>query len=317
VPEMLRGDNLWYLYCRVCGNAIGLPQRQRRWPSAKENDICSSCRSRAAALPEPPKDVASYVYVAGPMSFRKDTDWNFPMFHLYSSLWRERGWKVANPAETDGGDTSQPREYYLAKDVRLVTRCYGIVLLDGWEKSEGAKLELAVAQALGKKVYTQDGGGVTPSLVRVLLDAYDWRNDKFDLEKESPPPPTETRVKKPEEPSILDVANRLVNGDRNKAYGPPQEDFSRQARMWEVVFSLPPGSIKPEQVGLAMVCVKVCRELHRHKRDNLIDGVGYFLTVDKIRKWREEGESDESEKLDSTGNCDFDCGPYCCGERLR
>lgn len=63
---------------------------------------------------------------------------------------KKRGFKVLNPVkhEKDGKKWS----YYLKKDIRKLTRCQGLILLDGWENSKGAKLELKVAQELDFKV---------------------------------------------------------------------------------------------------------------------------------------------------------------------
>lgn len=59
---------------------------------------------------------------------------------------KSRGLKVINPVkhEKDGKEWS----YYLRKDLRKLTKCHGIILIDGWENSKGALLELKVAQEL-------------------------------------------------------------------------------------------------------------------------------------------------------------------------
>lgn len=84
--------------------------------------------------------------------------------------------------------------------------------------------------------------------------------------------------------TICQEADRLVTTDRNEAYGHPADNFADTARGWEVIFSLPTGSISPAQVGLAMAWLKICREKHKPKRDNLVDGCGYLKTVDMIRQ---------------------------------
>lgn len=67
---------------------------------------------------------------------------------------KNRGYKVLNPVkhEKDGKEWS----YYLRKDLRKLTRCQGIILIDGWENSKGALLELKVAQELGLAVMEFD-----------------------------------------------------------------------------------------------------------------------------------------------------------------
>lgn len=96
------------------------------------------------------------VYIAGPMS--KMPDHNFPVFHAAAKKWREAGWRVINPAELDGAeqggpDDRFPRDFYLRRDLAALTQCHAIALLPGWQVSEGAKLEHAVALGLGLKVF--------------------------------------------------------------------------------------------------------------------------------------------------------------------
>jgi hypothetical protein len=76
--------------------------------------------------------------------------------------------------------------------------------------------------------------------------------------------------------SILTEAQRLVHGDRNISYGHPLDDFQRTAKMWSVILGI---EVHPEQVGLCMIALKISRECHRTKRDNLVDIAGYAETV--------------------------------------
>ena len=86
------------------------------------------------------------------------------------------------------------------------------------------------------------------------------------------------------EESVLEEAQRLITGDRNKSYDHPLDNFNRIAKGWEVIFNT---QVTEEQVGLAMAWVKICREIYQSKRDNLVDGAGYLGTVQMVIDERE------------------------------
>ena len=79
-----------------------------------------------------------------------------------------------------------------------------------------------------------------------------------------------------ERESILQEAQRLVGGDRQSAYGHPSEHFRAVATMWSVLIGAP---VKPEHVPLCMAALKLVRESHVHRRDNLTDCAGYMATL--------------------------------------
>lgn len=108
------------------------------------------------------------VYLAGPMSGIKD--FNFPAFFRAEEQLTEAGYDVFNPAahdvelfgadrfETETGDRADlPAGFDLAEtlanDLRMVAVwADSVVVLPGWENSKGAKAEVSLAQALGKRV---------------------------------------------------------------------------------------------------------------------------------------------------------------------
>ena len=92
------------------------------------------------------------------------------------------------------------------------------------------------------------------------------------------------------EESILEEAKRIVHGDRGENYGHPLEDFSRTAKIWSAILGI---EVTAEQVALCMVGVKISREVNRPKRDNIVDGAGYFETLDMVKKERARRESME------------------------
>ena len=79
--------------------------------------------------------------------------------------------------------------------------------------------------------------------------------------------------------SVLLEADGLIHGDRNQDYDHPLDNFRKTAKMWSVIFDV---EVTEEQVAMAMVALKLARELHRHKRDNIVDGAGYFGTLDMV-----------------------------------
>lgn len=77
--------------------------------------------------------------------------------------------------------------------------------------------------------------------------------------------------------SVLPEADGLVHGDRNTSYGPPLDDFARTAKMWGAILGV---EVQPEQVPLCMIALKISRQCHRPKRDNMVDIAGYAETAE-------------------------------------
>ncbi len=85
---------------------------------------------------------------------------------------------------------------------------------------------------------------------------------------------------------ILNEANVLITGDREKTYGPPIVNFSRIATGWSVIFGK---EIKPHEVALAMDWVKTCRAVETPTHmDSYIDGAGYKALAGELAdiQWR-------------------------------
>jgi hypothetical protein len=92
---------------------------------------------------------ANRVYVAGPMTGIED--FNYPAFNAVADQLRALGYEVENPADHGIVEGAQWADY-MAYDLTRLGLCGVIVLLPDWEKSQGARLEVLIAERLGMTV---------------------------------------------------------------------------------------------------------------------------------------------------------------------
>jgi hypothetical protein len=81
--------------------------------------------------------------------------------------------------------------------------------------------------------------------------------------------------------SLLKEAAALVNGERQAAYGSPQDNLGRIAGMWSAYLSTP---VSASDVAAMMVLVKVARSVNAYKRDNYVDAIGYLLLAEGLNE---------------------------------
>jgi len=98
------------------------------------------------------------IYLAGPIRGVEDNNYN--AFENAHELLEKQGWHVVNPLDltyafgTPSEVQSNPRLLRAVMDAELaaIPHLDAIYLLRGWERSEGARAELAVALAHGKQI---------------------------------------------------------------------------------------------------------------------------------------------------------------------
>lgn len=88
--------------------------------------------------------------------------------------------------------------------------------------------------------------------------------------------------------SVLTEAQGLVHGDRNAAYGSPLSDYTRTAGMASAMLAHKLREpLSAEDCAMIMCCVKLSRQAHKAKRDNMTDLAGYAECVQWMLDERE------------------------------
>lgn len=78
---------------------------------------------------------------------------------------------------------------------------------------------------------------------------------------------------------ILQEAENLINNDREKHYGTPQENFQRIALGWSVLLET---DVTPEQVALCMAWLKMARLVNGPHEDSYTDGAAYLALAGEL-----------------------------------
>lgn len=78
---------------------------------------------------------------------------------------------------------------------------------------------------------------------------------------------------------LLAEAGRIISGERDVQYGTPEDNQQRIADLWSVLFGI---EVTPRQACLALILVKIAREVNQPKRDNLVDIAGYAAIADEV-----------------------------------
>lgn len=89
------------------------------------------------------------------------------------------------------------------------------------------------------------------------------------------------RLTKSETESTLSEAERIVNGERQADYPDPVANFKHIA---EIASAISKEELSPTTCAIVMIAVKLARENHKHKRDNLVDLAGYVEILHRIKE---------------------------------
>ena len=102
---------------------------------------------------------------------------------------------------------------------------------------------------------------------------------------------------------ILEEVEKILGGDRRDSYGEANASFKRIADYWNAYLchkrdkidraaheeDLPYEFLRGEyltghDVAMLMILFKIAREENKHKRDNIVDIIGYAVLADKMEE---------------------------------
>jgi len=102
------------------------------------------------------------LYLAGPM--RGIPNYNKQLFNSEARRLRALGHEVFDPGDNELGD--HDLSWYMAIDLPAVCRAEAVAVLPNWWLSEGARLEVRTARALGKDIlWAEDLRPVLPQML--------------------------------------------------------------------------------------------------------------------------------------------------------
>lgn len=93
--------------------------------------------------------------------------------------------------------------------------------------------------------------------------------------------------------SVIEEAQAIIWGDREQMYGPPALNWERVATLWNGYLGAKYSNkarqeagwaIDPEDACWMMVLLKMSRQMHTGKRDNLVDAIGYIGLIERIQE---------------------------------
>ena len=98
--------------------------------------------------------------------------------------------------------------------------------------------------------------------------------------------------------SVLDEAAAATSGDRRRDYGTATANHERIAAGWNWYLDARPDKdapISPLDASMMMIVLKIARSVHRPKRDNFVDIIGYARCGAQIAGFEPEVEQEKTE----------------------
>jgi len=239
------------------------------------------------------------VYLAHPLS--GDWEANIADARLWVRAALEAGYAPVAPYLEDYSVLQEPedRDLGIAHDLAVLERCEGLILC-GPVVSPGMQLEREKARQIDIPVWHIATMSGIPAVKDFDLratafdrDFYRWMQDPEFAQGYAQ---ERARIGAVDE-TVLQEADRLINGDRQAAYAHPLDDLTATGRMWGAILTgflgreIP--DIPAEYVALMMVGVKLSRESRHFKRDNRVDGPGYWGCEDMIIQERQRRSTEE------------------------
>lgn len=89
------------------------------------------------------------IYISGPMTGMPG--FNFHAFNAEAERLRSLGYQVVNPAEINVDNHGDWHDC-LRRDIVELMSCDTLALLDGWQNSNGAHLEMHIAHRVGMDI---------------------------------------------------------------------------------------------------------------------------------------------------------------------
>lgn len=232
------------------------------------------------------------IYIAGPMTGYPY--YNYKSFHDVESQLNAAGYQyINNPARHFHGNQELPWETYIAKAIDVIMNSEAVVVLPGWYKSVGARLEIAIATAIGNVVYSaiKETEDTYSYVLRSIGESRDLVAALMKMGDHPLIPSTDnTETKQQKSQPAYEEAEGIVHGDRQAAYGHPLDNYSRLSTVWTALLDdklKPTQTISAEDCTMMLAAMKLVRQMHTPKRDNIVDTHGYLMVHDMIGKERD------------------------------